>query len=80
MALQLQEHQNVQILAQKEQERIAMMAKTYCADKSPMHSSPESADYRDGMSIAGSMRSQVGYLASLANSLGIPCEQTFFGE
>ncbi len=45
MALQLQENKNVKILAHKEQERIGMMARAWCADHSPQHSSPESANY-----------------------------------
>ena len=72
MALPRQEHTNSQILAQREKERVAMVARAYCSTQSPMHTSPESEEYLDGMSNAGSVRSQVGYFASLANNFVSP--------
>ena len=67
MALQLQEHTNSHIRAQKEYERVAMVARVWCSNPTPMHTSLESEDYLDGMSNAGRMKSQVGYVASLVN-------------
>ncbi len=67
--------QNSHILAQKEQGRVAMVARAYCSNQSPMHSSPESGDYLDGISNAGSIKSQVGYVASLANNFVSPFQK-----
>ena len=76
IALELQEIRNVQTLAQKERERAEKLARAWCVDNSPKHSSSGSANCHDGMSNSGSVSSQPGALASLASNLVNPFANT----
>ena len=77
MALELQENKNVRPLARKGREREDGVARAWRADRSPKHSSPDSAHYHDVMSDSGSVKAQLGCLASLAASVVNPFANTF---
>ena len=49
-----------------------MIRRAYRPRTSPSHSSPGSASFNDAMSHTGSLRSQHGFLASLAQQIGNP--------
>ena len=63
-------------LQEKENNRAEMVSRAWGAHHSQAHSSPNSAQDLDNMSVSGSMRSQPGFLASLP-AIANPFANTF---
>jgi hypothetical protein len=79
LTLRSQEQHHAQVLAQKEQERVAILARACAPNPSSQHNTPESADYMDVASNAGSMKTDRGFISSLV-SAGVQSITNKFGN